>query len=82
MSQNDLKKEIIQNLRKYHSGKWVAPPIAALGLSPKSFEAVRELIADRVLEEKHVYHNGFNAQLVRYCEPLEKPILKVINGDK
>lgn len=84
MCLDDIKKEIISNLRKYHSGKWVSPVIATRDLLPESFTAIEELVEANILERKYIYHNGFNAAMVRYIDHswATRASLTVIDGDK
>lgn len=81
-SYNDLKKEIVQRLKKYHSGKWVSPPVAIGSLYPKAFQALESLIEEKIIDRKFVYVAGCNAPLVRYVDTSWMMQLKIIDGDK
>lgn len=84
MNLNEHKRDIVFTLRKYHSGKWVAPLVVLRKLNPAANQALQELIGDDIVEQKYIYHKGRSMPLVRYCDTsfFNKPHLTLISGDK
>jgi len=84
MTKNEIKKQIVMNLKKYHSGKWVNPAVAVLNIpEPTVFAELEELVQLRVLEQKFLHHKGHQQPLVRYIErKYNVPKLTLLRGGK
>jgi hypothetical protein len=82
MTSNEIKKEIVMNLKNNHPGKWVSPAVAIKSLDPVAFTALNELIEEKIIDQKHLHLDGQNAPLVRYVDRHVKPTLTLIQGGK
>ena len=82
MTSNEIKKEIVMNLKHNHPGKWVSPAVAIKSLDPAAFTALDELVEEKIIDHKHVHAEGHSAPLVRYVDRHEKPKLTLIQGGK
>lgn len=79
----NIKRDIIQNMRKYHSGKWVNAAVAIGNLQPSAFVCLDELVDEQLVERKYIYHNSRGAALYRYVDrSWERPHLTLISGGK
>jgi len=81
---DDPCAHIIDNLRTYHSGKWVNCAVAIGKLDGVvGFPQLEHLIEHGVVERMYASIEGNKYPLVRYVDhSWDRPQLKIIDGDK